>query len=141
MNKDINLILRKAYRTALATVGCPVYWGDGPDNDKEQSYIVMSAITSSDAATFDKNATSTTIQVKRFHWENKYNPGTGSSAIDTALLQALYPYPSFNLNVRPDGVQILNTTLFNDFEEQITGLGGRKFSDRTFIFSHKILIL
>ena len=141
MNKNINLILRKAYRTALATVGCPVYWGEAPDNNSEKYYIVLSAITSSDAASFDKNATNTTIQVKRFDWENKYNPGTGSASIDAALLKALYPYPSFNLNARPDGVQILNTTIFNVFEEQITGLGGRKYTDRTFIFSHKILIL
>lgn len=139
--KDVNLILRKAYISALSTVGCPVFWGEAPDDTNDAVYIVLSAITNNDSGDFDKSATGTTIQLKIHSWVNKYNPGTATPNIAENVFAALYPTQAFNLDASAEGVQIINTTIFSDTDNDIGSLGGRKYSDRTIIFSHKIIIL
>lgn len=139
--KDVNLAIRKAYYAALTATGLPVFYGEAPDNITDPVYIVFSAINSSDASTFNSDDTNTTVQVKIHTWANKYNPGTSGASAADEVFQRVYPNRAFNLDLTADGFQMLNTTVSNDFEEPLGMLAGRKYLDRTIIFSHKIFIL
>lgn len=139
--KDVNLAIRKAYYAALSATGLPVFYGEAPDNITDPVYIVFSAINSSDASTFNSDDANTTVQVKIHTWANKYNPGTAGASAADEVYQRIYPNRAFNLNLTADGFQMLNTTVSNDFEGDLGMLAGRKYLDRTIIFSHKIFIL
>lgn len=139
--KDVNLAIRKAYYAALQLTGLPVFYGEAPDNITDPVYIVFSAINSSDASTFNSDDTNTTVQVKVFKWSNKYNSGVATASAADLIYEGIYPSRAFNLDLTADGFQMLNTKLFNDFESEIGTLAGRKYFERTIIFSHKIFIL
>jgi len=46
--RDINLVIRKAYKTALAGVGAQLFYQQAPDDIADSVYIVISSITSTD---------------------------------------------------------------------------------------------
>lgn len=146
--KDSNLSLRKAYVAKLTTPAIvyggnpvPVWYGEVPSDVEEKNYIVIGQLNNNDVSTHTTNDTNTTIRVTIHTYDNKYNNGDAADAIAGEILQRISPADKSQLDLSADSLQCATTEVSNDFLQDYSVQGARKYIDRVLNFRHYIFHL
>lgn len=146
--KDSNLPLRKSYILKLNTpainyagVDVPVWYGEVPDDIQTNNYIVINQVNNNDTSTHNSNDTSTTIRVNIHTFDNKYNNGDAADIIAGEVLKRIAPANKAQIDLSGDGLQSISTEVVNDFTQDYSAQGARKYIDRILTFRHSIFQL
>lgn len=137
--KDINYELRKAYKTALDTVGIPAYYQELPPNETPNAYIIFRSINSSDISTKSSFDTNTEITVEIHTKASVANSGYNADLYANDVLQVIYATRQQHLPLV--NAQIVTTQLVNDVTRDWDIKGATKWISRYLTFAHKIFQL
>lgn len=138
--KDINYPLRKAYNTALETVGIPVYYQFAPNDENSTAYIVFSGIDSNDASTKSSADTDTVIEVRIHTRQDGYINGNSADTYAGLVYDAVYSTQNQVFDLSADGLQMVSTRVQSDNTLDYGVLNNQIFIDRIITFKHKIFI-
>lgn len=139
--RDINTALLKAYYSALADVGVPVYEGEEPDDVRDPIYIVMSDAVGLEQSTKNSTDVQYTLQLSIHSWKNKYNNSADLNDVASAVFEAIKPDSNSVLDLSAEGLQLMNLQVQTDRTERLGEMGGRVYISRILIFKQDIFVI
>ena len=139
---DINRPLRTAYVSSLAGLaydGDPIntYYQNGPDDDNEIIFVVMTPVASIGNGDKSFQQTATSMQLTVITKGEKYNDGIACDTIAGQILTAIYPNSQAKLNLS-NGVNT-QIELASDNILPFTMYNQLNYISRILVFRHQIL--
>ena len=139
--RDVNSAILQAYYEIVNGLDIPVYEGEEPDDVKHKIYCVINDATSTETSTFNSSDVNLTIQLSVHSWEYKYNNSKTLNTACGAIIDAIKPTSTSNLDLSSFGLQMTNLSLQTDRTERFGNLGGKVFISRILIFKQDIFVI
>jgi hypothetical protein len=139
--RDVNSAILQAYYEIVNGLNIPVYEGEEPDDVKHKIYCVINDATSTETSTFNSSDVQLTVQLSVHSWEYKYNNSKTLNTACGAIIEAIKPTSSSNLDLSSFGLQMTNLSLQTDRTERFGNLGGKVFISRILIFKQDIFVI
>ena len=139
--KDVNSAILQAYYEIVDGLDIPVYEGEEPDDVKHKIYCVINDATSTETSTFNSSDVQLTVQLSVHSWEYKYNNSKTLNTACGAIIEAIKPTSTSNLDLSAFDLQMCNLTLQTDRTERFGNLGGKVFISRILIFKQDIFVI
>lgn len=139
--RDVNSAILQAYYEIIDGLDIPVYEGEEPDDVKHKIYCVINDATSTETSTFNSSDVNLTIQLSVHSWEYKYNNSKTLNTACGAIIEAIKPTSTSNLDLSSFGLQMTNLSLQTDRTERFGNLGGKVFISRILIFKQDIFVI
>jgi hypothetical protein len=139
--RDVNSAILQAYYEIVNNLEIPVYEGEEPDDVKHKIYCVINDATSTETSTFNSSDVNLTIQLSVHSWEYKYNNSKTLNTACGAIIEAIKPTSTSNLDLSSFGLQMTNLSLQTDRTDRFGNLGGKVFISRILIFQQDIFVI
>ena len=135
---DVSTAIRKAYVTALAGIGYPVFSRMVPDGINPDLYVIIESVNSNDSGTISTQEVSVSVSLTIHSFGEKYSNGQAVNDVCSLVMTAINPSPSGVLDLSGDNLQMTSTVLENCTEQSFTSNGNRIYIDKILQYKHTI---